>query len=143
MWYPFSDFDRTVTSFADLFQRLDRVERAAKAVPVNSFEASTILFETAEGYEFRIDVPGAKEEDLRLDVHDQTLTLSARRQVKAREGWSTHRAERESFEWKRSFSFPEKIDSERVAANLDHGVLTVRLAKAPQHQPKKVSITVG
>lgn len=139
MWYPFSDFDRTFTSFSDLWSRLDRAARQ----PAGSFEASTVLFETAEGYEFRIDVPGASEDDLRLDVHDQTLTLSARRVVKPREGWSTHRSERQSFEWKRSFTFPDKIDSERVAAKMSQGVLTVRLAKAPQHQPRKVAISVG
>lgn len=139
MWHPFSDFDRTFPTIADLWQRLDRAARA----PVTSFEAATTLFETPEGYEFRVDVPGATEEDLRLDVHDQTLTLGARRAIKPREGWSTHRAERQGFEWKRSFTFPQKIDPERVAARLEHGVLTVRLAKAPEHQPRKVAISVG
>jgi HSP20 family protein len=142
MWYPFSDFDRAFNSFSDLLTRVERPERPQR-MSANTFEVATTLFETADGYEFRIDVPGASEEDLRLDVHDQTLTLSARRVVKPREGWSAHRAERQSFEWKRSFSFPEKIDPERVAARFDQGVLNVKLAKAPQNAPRRVNIGIG
>lgn len=139
MWYPFTDFDRAFNAFSDVWHRLDRAARA----PAQTTELGTVLFETADGYEFRVDVPGVSQDELRLDVHDQTLTLSARREVKGREGMSVHRAERQAFEWKRSYAFPAKIDPERVAAKLDHGVLTVRLAKAPEHQPRRVTISAS
>ena len=153
MWYPWtSDFvssrDRLV-SLSDIFRQLDRVRTGAASQANNSAYASedgepaTTLLETAEGYEFRIEVPGVSQKELTLDVHDQTLTLSARREVKPREGWSTHRAERTSFAWKRAFSFPTKLDAERTAAKLEHGILTVKVAKAPENQPRRVKIGVA
>ena len=87
--------------------------------------------------------PGVSDKDLTLDVHDQTITLSARREIKAREGWSTHRSERSAFAWKRSFSFPTKLDAERTNAKLDAGVLTVKVAKLPDQQPRRVQIGVA
>ncbi len=137
MWHPFSDFDRTFSMMTDLWTRLDRGR------PQQSFEIATSLFETSDGYEFRIDVPGASEDDLQLDVFEQTLTLTARRSLKPRDGWSTHRSERQSFEWKRSFTFPTRLDRDRILAKLEHGVLTVKLARAPEVQPRKVAINVG
>jgi HSP20 family protein len=139
MWHPFSDFDRTFNLMNGLWGRLDRSSRSSQP----SFEVATALFETSDGYEFRIDVPGASEEDLQLDLFEQTLTLTARRTLKPREGWSTHRAERQSFEWQRSFTFPTKLDRDKVVAKLEHGVLTVKLARAPEIQPRKVAINVA
>lgn len=138
MWHPFSDFDRTFATMNELWNRIERSRG-----PSREFETATTLLETAEGYEFRIDVPGVTERDLELDLHEQTLTLAAKRTVPAREGYSTHRSERQSFEWKRSFTFPTKLDRERVSAKLECGVLTIRLAKAPEIQPRKVAITVA
>ena len=140
MWYPWTnDYDRTI-SFSDLFRQLERVARPSAQADT---EPATTLLETADGYEFRIDVPGVSDKDLTLDVQDQTLTLSARREIKAREGWSTHRSERNAFAWKRSYSFPTKLDPERTSAKLDAGVLTVKVAKLPDNQPRRVQIGVS
>lgn len=139
MWYPFSDFDRR-TLWGDMFRQLDRAWRA----PVSSAsEAPVTLVETGEFLEFRTDVPGVAEADLKLEVHDaQTLTLSAKRQIPRREGYATHRTERASFEWKRSYTLPVKVDASKTTATLEHGVLTVQLAKLPESQPRKVQINV-
>lgn len=139
MWYPWaSDFDR-LFSFSDLFRALDR----ARPGQADAAEPPTTLLETAEGYELRVEVPGVTQQELTLDVHDQTVTLSARRELKKREGYATHRAERTSFAWKRAFNFPAKLDAERTVARLDHGVLTVRVAKAPENQPRRVPIGIA
>ncbi len=141
MWYPWtSDFDRLL-SFSDLFRQFDRAHRSESGA--RETDPATTLIETAEGYELRVDVPGVKDKDLTLDVHDQTVTLSARREVKPREGWSVHRAERQGFAWKRSFAFPDKLDAERTSARLENGVLSVKLAKAPELQPRRVQIGVS
>jgi len=143
MWYPWaSDFDR-LFSFSDLFRALDRARPGGQPGHIDPAEPPTTLIETGDGYELRVEVPGVTQQELTLDVHDQTVTLSARRELKKREGYATHRAERTSFAWKRAFNFPAKLDAERSVAKLEHGVLTVRVAKAPENQPRRVSIAVS
>jgi len=140
MWYPWNpDFERQA-SFSDVFRQLDRALRRDTTPAARDNEPAATLLETADGYEFRLEVPGVSQSDITLDVHDQTMTLSAKREVKPREGWSTHRAERPSFSWKRSYTFPTKLDAERTVAKLELGVLTVRVAKAPEAQPRRVPI---
>lgn len=141
MWYPWNTDTERPVSFSDLFRHLDRALRYDTTPAAREAEPAATLLETAEGYEFRLEVPGVSQSELTLDVHDQTMTLSAKREVKPREGWSTHRAERPSFAWKRAYTFPTKLDAERTVAKLELGVLTVRVAKAPEAQPRRVPIT--
>ena len=142
MWYPWTtDFDRSL-SFSDLFRQLDRTWRSDAPLAREAEPAMTLL-ESADAYEFRLEVPGVSQKDLTLDVQDHTLTLTAKREVKPREGWSTHRAERSSFSWKRAYTFPIKLDAERTSAKLELGVLTVKVAKSPEAQPRCVQIGVG
>lgn len=137
MWYPWtSDFDR-LFSLSDMFRNFDRAVRPETGT---QRDPATTLLETPTGYEFRVEVPGAKQEDLSLDIHDQTLTLSAKREIPEREGWSVHRAERRGYAWKHSYSFPSKLDAERTKAKLEHGVLVVNVEKAPENQPRRVRI---
>ena len=141
MWYPWCPDSERQVGLADLFRQLERSLRVDAPLSREA-EPATTLIETPEAYEFRLDVPGVSQKDLTLDVHDQTLTLSAKREVKQREGWSTHRAERGSFAWKRSYTFPTRLDAERTTAKLELGVLTVKVAKAPENQPRRVKIGV-
>lgn len=143
MWYPWnSDFERSL-GIPDLLRQLDRAFRADLGPATREAEPATSLLETPDGYEFRLEVPGVSQKDITLDVHDQTLTLSARREIKPREGWSTHRAERAPYSWKRSYTFPTRLDAERTVAKLELGVLIVKVGKAPEDQPRRVQIGVG
>lgn len=140
MWYPWtSDFERLL-SFSDLFRQIDRAYRSGGGQTAVDGDPAMTLLESPEGFELRVELPGVTQKDLTLDVHDQTVTLAAKRELKKREGWSAHRVERGSFSWKHSFSLPAKLDSEKTSAKLDHGVLTVKIAKAPENQPRRVTI---
>lgn len=140
MWYPFSDYDRRpVSAWNDIVRQLDRAWRTQGSV-----DPSATLNETPEAIELSIDVPGVSESDIRLDVHDaQTVTIAAKRTVPRREGFATHRAERQGFEWKRSYTLPAKVDATTTTATLDQGVLTVKLAKLPESQPRRVQINAA
>jgi HSP20 family protein len=132
---------RTFGAF-DLFRQLDRL--FAEAAP-ESWEREAqfprVSFDD-KGSEFvvRAELPGLTEKDLELTATATTLTLRGERKVEAPEGHSTHRSERSSFRFARTFELPAKVDSARVEARLEHGVLTVTLPKAPEAQPKQISV---
>lgn len=156
MWFNWSDFERPFQAFgpptrgfrdpsavSDLLRQLERGARAVGGYgPSAADDTFTTIIDTGEAFVFRVDVPGVREEDLRIDVHDQTLTLAARRELKTREGYAAQRAERGAFDWRRSFTLPAKIDSERTAARLADGVLELRIAKVPGQAPRRVQIAV-
>jgi HSP20 family protein len=91
----------------------------------------------------RAEVPGVAEKDIELSATATTLTLKGQRKVEAPKGYSTHRTERNSWSFARTFELPAKVDAERVEARLENGVLTVTLPKAPEAQPKQIAVKAG
>ena len=132
---------RTLGAF-DLFRQLDRLFAGAEPeaweqegrFPRVSFD------DKGSEYVVRAELPGLAEKDLELTATATTLTLRGERKVEAPEGYSAHRTERSSFRFARTFELPAKVDSGRVEARLEHGVLTVTLPKAPEAQPKQISV---
>lgn len=88
----------------------------------------------------RADVPGLGEKDITLTLHQDVVTLSGERKVKAPEGYQVHRAERGTYRFSRSFSLPVQVDAEKVTATVKNGVLTVQMPKAPQAQPRQITV---
>jgi HSP20 family protein len=97
--------------------------------------------ETPEAYLFQADLPGVAEKDLEVTLTGTRLTVSGKRQAETRkdgERWFT--AERNHGSFTRSFELPEHIDGEKIAAELNSGVLTLRVPKRPANQPRKIAL---
>ncbi len=145
MWLSWNDFDRRVMGFNQLFRQLERAMRLPIEGSGPGFQTEDdpdrfALTETPEHYTFCVDLPGVKARDVQLDLHDQTLTLTVKRDVKAPEGYAVHRTERASTSWKRSVTLPTQVDSDRTEARFDNGVLTVRVARAAEVQPRRIAV---
>jgi HSP20 family protein len=132
---------RTLGAF-DLFRQLDRLFadvdpggwEPRSGFPRVSFDDQGAAFVV------RAEVPGLAEKDLELTATATTLTLKGERKVEPPEGYSAHRSERSAYRFARTFELPAKVDSAKVEARLEHGVLTVTLPKAPEAQPKQISV---
>lgn len=100
--------------------------------------------ETPDAFIFKADVPGVQERDLDITLTGDRLTISGRREVEKREEnerYYTYECSYGTFS--RSFTLPEGVDADKIDANLHSGVLTVRLPKAPEVQPKRISLQGG
>ena len=92
---------------------------------------SVDLFETADAYVLRAEVPGVERGDLDLEVEGRRLTLSGRRRpprLAEAEG-NFHRMERHHGPFRRAFELDHDLDPADIEADLEAGVLTVRLVK--------------
>lgn len=101
------------------------------------------LYDQGENLLFVMEVPGLTDKDIKLTVNAETLTIAGERQVEIPEGHSTHLRERGNIKFSRSFSFPCKVDVERVSANMQDGMLEVTVAKAPEAKPRQIQVSVG
>ena len=99
------------------------------------------LWEDEGAYHIELDVPGVQRENIDITFDKGTLTIAAERKhdegENTRKGW---REERFYGKVTRSFSLPETIDVESIAAEMNDGVLRVTVAKTPASQPRKVEI---
>jgi HSP20 family protein len=100
------------------------------------------LYETGDAYVLTAELPGLRPEDIQLSLEDSTVTLRGERKIDYPEGGelAVHRLERESGAFRRAFDLPVPIEADKVEAIQRNGVLMLRLPKAPEHQPRQISV---
>ncbi|HTS89334.1 MAG TPA: Hsp20/alpha crystallin family protein [Gemmatimonadales bacterium] len=104
----------------------------------------TDIFEDADGIKIAIELPGLKAEDVKLTIENDTLTIRGEKRQQAEEKTTkVHRYERSYGVFERSFTLPNTVDGDRVAAKFESGVLTVTLPKAERAKPKEITVKVG
>jgi len=98
------------------------------------------LFDTGENLVLKAEVPGLDETNIQLQAAHDVLSVSGERKATVPEGYSVHRQERPGIRFSRSFTFPIKVDPDRVTAEVRDGMLTVTLPKAPEVKPRAISV---
>jgi HSP20 family protein len=92
----------------------------------------------------KLEIPGVKPEDLDIKLENQTLVIQGERKFESSEkAENFHRIERRFGSFVRSFTLPQTVDTENVAADADAGVLTVTLTKKAEAQPKQIKVQVA
>lgn len=117
-------------------------ERLA-APRLESWTPAIDIYETADAFVITAEVPGLTRDAIDLAVEPFRLTLSGRRAEPpaASEGpVQFHRIERGRGPFSRTFEFADRIDVERVTADLTSGVLTVRLAKVTREPARRIEV---
>jgi len=144
-WSGFPTF-RAGPSFptASLREELDRLFGEFERGPAHAERALSSgprLKDEGNAFTLRAELPGLSDKDIELTVTARVVTLKAERKVEVPEGYTAHRRERTSFTFARSYELPSLIDPEKVEANLKQGVLSLRLPKVSEAQPKRVTVT--
>lgn len=102
--------------------------------PVNVWRGEDGVIVTAE-------IPGVSLESLELTVHQNTLTIKGTREPQVKTGEvNFHRRERTFGPFARSILLPFGVDSERVKAATENGILTVELPRPEADKPRKINI---
>ena len=86
------------------------------------------------------EVPGIEKDKLKVQVSGGVLTLSGEKEAKEN---GSYRSERVYGAFKRSFTLPDEVDVEKIAASTENGLLSVTLPKKPESKPKLISIGNG
>ena len=126
------------SEFNRLFNTLFDESRAQRWVPAMD------LVEADDHFLLKADLPGLSEEDVAIEIRDNTLTISGERksEYETREGgW--YRVERATGQFSRALSLPDGIDPDAVSAEFNKGVLEVRIPKPEERKPRRVQIKAG
>lgn len=123
----------------DPFRELERMARALPAT--ERFMPSFDVKETPEAYEILADLPGLSEDDVDVSLSGNLLTISGKREQEEKKQDDTwYTVERSYGSFSRSFTLPEDIDEEHCDASFENGVLTVRLHKSEEEQPRRIKL---
>jgi HSP20 family protein len=142
MFGSWNDLERT---FAVMDEMRRNMEQAYREQDAPAFETAggwprLSLWDEGKNLVMKADVPGLTDKDVELQLTQDVLTVSGQRRSDAPEGYSVHRQERFPARFSRSFTLPVKVDGEKITASLKDGVLTVTLPKAPESQPRQITV---
>lgn len=138
--------------FRSPFDELHRLRRQMEqmyedaAAPYKSASAGVFplvnLTEDKDNYYVRAELPGVKADELDIQVTGNNLAISGERKISAAaEGARYHRREREAGTFSRMIGLPGDIDTAKVNAKLQNGILTVVVPKAEVAKPKQIAVS--
>lgn len=110
--------------------------------PESSLLPPVDVMEDAAGITLYADFPGVPKERLKLQVEAQTLTIEGELNLDVPEGMDPVHAEVGYPRFRRVFTLSKELDSERVSADFNQGVLKIRIPKTAHAQPRKVNIRI-
>ena len=101
------------------------------------------VFEDKESVKIVAEIPGVKPEDVRISVEDHVLTIRGeKKQVAEETAERVHRYERSYGAFERSFALPSLVDTDRIEAKYDAGILTITLPKTERARPREIPVSV-
>jgi HSP20 family protein len=93
------------------------------------------LYEDKDNTYVRAELPGINRNDIHIEMVEGYLTINATRKNKDGDN-------EQSFAVNRSISIPESVQTDKVGATYENGVLTVTMPKREESKPKKITVEV-
>ncbi len=132
-WDPFRDL-RHIQDEMDRLVNQSWVPRAAEYPPVNVWtnEDETVV---------QAELPGLAPDAIDISVVQNALTIKGHRKPEdLKAGESLHRRERWTGSFVRTIELPFEVDNSHVQAEYRHGLLTVKLPRAAENKPRRITV---
>lgn len=99
----------------------------------------TDIYETEDIYSLKIEIPGVKKEDLDIVIDENVLRITASPEKIDKNDYIKY-SEFSDRNFQRAFKIGYDIDRNKIDANLENGILTLKLHKSEDVKPKKIAI---
>lgn len=143
-WEPFRDLLTTQKELDRLFREAFTPGFGEGEISTRTWAPPVDIFENENNIVLKAELPGVDPKDVEVRVEDNTLYLKGERKfAKETKEENYHRVERSYGSFARSFSLPNSIDADKVAAEYKDGLLTLTLPKREETKPKTIKIDVS
>ena len=135
-WDPFRD----ITSLRDEMNRLFN-RSLGEPSGAQSWSPPVDVLEQPDAIVVRAELPGLKPEDIDIEVDENVLTIRGERRFEETvEDGRYYRLERSYGRFQRSLGLPQGVKPDEISADFDQGVLEVRVPKAEEVKPRKITV---
>jgi HSP20 family protein len=109
-------------------------------VPARTFVPMADIFETEAALTVVLEMPGVDKSNAEVSAEDGVLTVNGRLDFSKYEGLQPVYTEYNIGHYQRSFSLSNKVDQNKISAEMKDGVLTLVLPKAEEAKPRRISV---
>ncbi|MBO8166846.1 MAG: Hsp20/alpha crystallin family protein [Thermotogae bacterium] len=144
-----SELSNIFKPFEELHREIDRLfDDAFKGLSIRPEERENFIpavdvYETDDAIFLEMEVPGIKKGDLKIKLEDGVLSVTGEKKYEKKEkSRNYHLVERGYGSFSRAFRLPDSIDTKKVKANYDNGVLKIELPKKEEAKKEAVEIKI-
>jgi HSP20 family protein len=97
------------------------------------------IYETKDGYALEAEMPGVNKDGLEITLEGHEITIIGRRSAEVVPGETLFR-ERHGADYRRAFELDPAIDTSKISARMNQGVLLLTLPKSEAVKPRKITV---
>ena len=131
----------TNTQSIEVQQKKELLSKEEKTAPVRYYVPAADIYETDEALHVILEVPGVQKDRIDIQVEGDRLRIDAQIEITKYEGYEPIYTEYNVGHFQRTFALSNKIDRDRISADLQDGVLTLSLRKAKDAKPRSIPLT--
>ena len=97
------------------------------------------IYETREGYVLEAEMPGVSKDGLEITLEANEITITGHRSSNDMSGQILLR-ESSTMDYRRVFDLDPAIDTSKISARMEQGLLALTLPKSEQVKPRKIKV---
>lgn len=97
------------------------------------------ILETKDGYVMQAEMPGVNKDGLDITLEGTEITITGRRNPETTPGEVLFR-ERNGADYRRVFELDPAIDTAKISAKIEQGIVTVTLPKSEKVKPRRITV---
>jgi len=133
----------TLTSLFDDFFGDNAFESVNRQLSVGEWPRVDIE-ENGNEYSIKADLPGMDKKDVSISIENGTLKIEGEKKTEQkREKDRYYHLERSYGKFCRSFALPEEVDTEKISAAMNNGVLELTLPKSEKAKPRSIEVKIN
>ncbi len=147
-WNPATDITRDLDTMQKRMNRLfndffSGREGDGDDLILGSWNPAVDVVEHDDSYVIEAELPGMNKNDIKISVTNDVLTIQGEKKVEKEDKKKNfHRTERSYRSFSRTFSLPGNVKADKVEAEFNNGVLTVKVPKSEEAKPKQIDVKV-
>jgi len=142
-WDPFQEFLKLRNIFNELFERSFREHSLGEELGPDFWMPPVDIFDDQEKVAIQMEIPGVNREDIDIEFSEGKLLIKGERLPTYGKGQADyHRIERRHGPFKRIVDLPVPVETEKIEARYENGVLTILLPVRADARAKKIPINV-
>lgn len=107
---------------------------------VTTYWPEVNIYSNDKEYMVVAKVPGIDKNEVSISLKDNSLKINGEKKSAENDNANYHLKERRTGKFERNFILDEKVDVEKINAEMKNGLLLIKIPKKPETQPVKIDI---
>jgi HSP20 family protein len=121
-------------------KKREQESRDEATIPARVFVPTADIYETADALNVILEMPGVEKSNVDIQVNDGVLRVEGRLDLSKYQGLQPLYIEYNIGHYARTFQLSNKIDQDKIAAEMKDGVLSLLLPKAEEAKPRTIRV---